>query len=179
MRIRVEPDVLRTLSSQLHNAAEQIQHLTSELERALQSMSWESSAREDLLRQWQQARRLSEHIHSSLRTMGTQLNTKADQFQTADHQYSTILSFAHSSQARPAMMFRQSFSGTSALLTEQGERMMNISDPSSVMTVIRGAEYRAADLHGDILRQASLEQPSDWHFSDPAFIRNEHATAQS
>ncbi|MMZ71241.1 hypothetical protein D1872_345430 [compost metagenome] len=64
-------------------------------------------------------------------------------------------------------------------MTEQSERMMNISDPSSVMTVIRGAEYRAVDLHGDILRQASLEQPSDWHFSDPAFIRNEHAAAQS
>ncbi|MFB5673709.1 WXG100 family type VII secretion target [Paenibacillus terreus] len=176
MRIRVEPDVLRTLSGQLQNAAEQIQQITSGLEQALQSLEWEVSAREAVMDQWRQGKRLSEQIHVCLRTLGSQLSSKADQFQGADQSYNTILGSVN--LGRPTALFLQTISSSPSILSESDHDAGRISDPQSVISAIGGKEADSdAQVSDSILKLASLQQPQDWHFADPAYNRNEPAAS--
>ncbi|MDP4097428.1 WXG100 family type VII secretion target [Paenibacillus sp. P96] len=176
MRIRVEPDVLRTLSGQLQSAAEQIQQITSGLEQALQSLEWEVSAREAVMDQWIQGKRLSEQIHVGLRLLGSQLSSKADQFQAADHSYNTILDSVN--LGRPTALFQQTISSSPSILSNSDQNIGRISDPQSVISVIggRGADSDA-QVSDSILKLASLQQPQDWRFADPTYNRNEPAAS--
>ncbi|MFB5759606.1 WXG100 family type VII secretion target [Paenibacillus medicaginis] len=171
MRIRVEPDVLRTLSGQLQNAAEQIQQITGGLEQTLQSLEWDMSAREAVMDQWRQGKRLSEQIHACLRMLGSQLNSKADQFQAADQSYNTILGSMN--LGRPTALFQQTISASPSILSDSDQNASRISDPLSVISVIggKGAESDA-QVSDSILKMASLQQPQDWRFSDPSSNRN-------
>ncbi|MDQ0496644.1 MULTISPECIES: WXG100 family type VII secretion target [Paenibacillus] len=175
MRIRVEPDVLRGLSGQLQHAAEQIQQLTAGLEQALQSLDWDVSARETVLDHWMQAKRMSEQIHAYLHTSGAQLNRKAEEFQSVDHNYQTILSFASQSLGRPVTMLDWSNQQSPSILpgqTSEGSGL--ISNPQSVVHAITGIPSSdVGTLNQDILEQASSGSPQDWYFTDPSVVRDQ------
>jgi WXG100 family type VII secretion target len=176
MRIRVEPDVLRGLSGQLQHAAEQIQQLTGGLEQTLQTLDWDVSARESVLNHWMQVKRMSEQIHTYLHTLGTQLNRKAEQFQSVDHNYHTILSFASHQLGRPVTMLDWSNqqSPSSILPGHPSEGSGPISDPQSVVHAIAGVQSSdTGTLNQDILKQASSSSPQDWYFADPTVIRDQ------
>ena len=175
MRIRVEPDVLRGLSGQLQHAAEQIQQLTAGLEQALQSLDWDVSAREAILNHWMQAKRMSEQIHAYLHTSGTQLNRKAEQFQSVDHNYQTILSFASQPLGRPVTMLDWSNQQSPSILPGQASEGSGlISNPQSVVHAIAGVQSSEVEtLHQDILMQASSSSPQDWYFTDPSTARDQ------
>ncbi|WP_149096535.1 WXG100 family type VII secretion target [Paenibacillus terrae] len=175
MRIRVEPDVLRGLSGQLQHAAEQIQQLTAGLEQTLQSLDWDVSARESVLNHWMQAKRMSEQIHAYLHTSGTQLNRKAEQFQSVDHNYHTILSFASQPLGRPVTMLDWSNQQSPSILPGQpSEGSGPISDPLSVVHAIAGVQSSdAGTLNQDILKQATSSNPQEWYFADPAIVRDQ------
>ncbi|TKH43267.1 hypothetical protein C1I60_17120 [Paenibacillus terrae] len=176
MRIRVEPDVLRGLSGQLQHAAEQIQQLTAGLEQALQSFDWDVSARESVLNHWMQAKRMSEQIHAYLHTSGTQLNRKAEEFQSVDHNYHTILSFASQPLGRPVTMLDWSNQQSPSILPGQPSEGSSgpISDPQSVVNAIAGVQSSDAGmLNQDILKQASSSNPQEWYFADPAIVKDQ------
>lgn len=175
MRIRVEPDVLRGLSGQLQHAAEQIQQLTAGLEQTLQSLDWDVSVRETVLNYWMQAKRMSEQIHAYLHTTGMQLNQKAEQFQSVDHNYHTILSFAGQPLGRPVTMLDWSNQQSPSILPGQTlEGSGLISNPQSVVHAITGiTSADAGTLNQDILKQASSSSPQDWHFTDPSAARDQ------
>ncbi|MDO7905720.1 WXG100 family type VII secretion target [Paenibacillus sp. JX-17] len=173
MRIRIEPDVLRTLGSQLQHAAEQIQQVTAGLERALQSLEWDVNVREVIWNEWQQCKRLSEYIHSQLRSLGIHIHHKADQFQQADQDYHSFMTATAAGMARPASMLGMVTERTLSIFQNSG--MMGggtVSDPSSVMNVI--AIHKDGESHpvwGDqreILQHATLQTPQPWVFKDPS-----------
>lgn len=177
MRIRVEPDVLRGLSGQLQHAAEQIQQLTVRLEQALMVLDLDVSARESVWNQWRQAKQLSEHINTYLHTHGTGLGRKAEQFQTADHSYQTILSSVATPLGKPVAMLNWAVRDSSSILPVPPVERESISNPQSVMSAIAGTDHSyRGDAYQDILRQASEDSPQDWRFADPAVVRDEQAT---
>lgn len=174
MRIRVEPDVLRTLSGQLQSVAEQIQQMTNGLEQGLQSLEWEVLARGAVIDQWRQGKRLSEQIHICLREFGSQLSSKADQFQAADQNYHTILDSTNS--GRPIALFMQTISSSPSILSEVDQNAGRISDPQSVIRVIGGQETKVdAGVNASTLKLAAMQRPQEWYFADPAYNGTEPA----
>lgn len=175
MRIRVEPDVLRGLSGQLQHAAEQIQQLTAGLEQVLQSLDWDLTVRETVFNHWMQAKRMSEQIHAYLYTSGAQLNRKAEEFQSVDHNYHTILSFASQPLGRPVTMLDWSNQQSPSILPGQtSERSGLISNPQSVVYAITGIPSSDAGIpNWDILEHASSSSPQDWYFTDPSVARDQ------
>ncbi|MBN3522486.1 WXG100 family type VII secretion target [Paenibacillus apiarius] len=138
MRIIVQPDALRALSRQLLIAAEQLNQIQSILSHALQSLAWETSVREAIMQQWQQAARLSSQIHAMLFELSRHVQTKADQFQTADQQTNSILGSAYGIGSATALYAGMGLAGTSLILPGAGAGIGAISNPNSAVRAMGG-----------------------------------------
>ncbi|MNS23177.1 hypothetical protein D3C72_549850 [compost metagenome] len=86
MRIRMEPEQMRTLSKNLQQSAEQLRQMAAGLNQLLHSLIQESGSLGSVTEQWQQAHRLSEQLHTELHRIGRFVETKADAFQGLEHE---------------------------------------------------------------------------------------------
>ncbi|RUT29827.1 WXG100 family type VII secretion target [Paenibacillus zeisoli] len=86
MRIRMEPEQMRTLSKNLQQSAEQLRQMAAGLNQLLHSLIQESGPLGSVTEQWQQAHRLSEQLHTELHRIGRFVETKADAFQGLEHE---------------------------------------------------------------------------------------------
>ncbi|WP_433943229.1 WXG100 family type VII secretion target [Paenibacillus sp. SN-8-1] len=86
MRIRMEPEQMRTLSKNLQQSAEQLRQMATGLNQLLHSLIQESGPLGSVTEQWQQAHRLSEQLHTELHRIGRFVETRADAFQALEHE---------------------------------------------------------------------------------------------
>lgn len=165
MRIRVEPNVLRTLSSQLKLAAEQIQQTIVVLERALSSIEGDTAVHEGIVYEWMRTKQLASFIETELVRFGSELSRKAEDFIRADEDYHTILSYIDYSNVSPMRML-QSQQITS--LRNNELTSFAVSNPKSAVMAIHQS-YSTDDGNGiSVLHQASETNPRGWVFKDPA-----------
>lgn len=166
MRIRVEPDVLRTLSSQLKLAAEQIQETIVVLERALSSVEGDTAVHEGIVYEWMRSKQLAAFIKSEFERFGSELSRKAEDFTRADEDYHTILNYIDYSNASPMRML-QSQQITS--LRNNEITSFTVSDPKSAVMAIHASYNSNIDRNDpSILLQASETNPRGWIFKDPS-----------
>lgn len=165
MRIRVEPNVLRTLSSQLKLAAEQIQQTIVVLERALSTIEGDTAVHEGIVYEWMRSKQLASFIETELERFSSELSRKAEDFTRADEDYHTVLSYIDYSNVSPMRML-QSQQITS--LRNNELTSFAVSNPKSALMAIHQSD-RFADGNGiGVLLQASETNPSGWIFKDPA-----------
>ena len=165
MRIRVEPNVLRTLSSQLKLAAEQIQQTIVVLERALSSIEGDTAVHEGIVYEWMRSKQLAAFIETELERFGSELSRKAEDFTRADEDYHTVLSYIDYSNVSPMRML-QSQQITS--LRNNELTSFAVSNPKSAVMAIHQS-YNSEDGNGiEVLLQASETNPRGWIFKDPA-----------
>lgn len=86
MRIKMEPEQMRTLSKNLQQSAEQLRQMAAGLNQLLHSLIQESGPLGSVTEQWQQAHRLSEQLHTELHRIGKFVENKADAFQGLEHE---------------------------------------------------------------------------------------------
>lgn len=144
MRIIVTPDALREGSRQLQATAEQLENIQSSLERSLQSIEWEASIKTAVEQKWQQAAWLSAQIHTLLHELSKQLQSKADQFQTADQQAHPILGQAYQIGSAASLYSTIGIGGASLIIPAAGTQVGAISNPSAVVRAIATQEDKGS-----------------------------------
>lgn len=138
MRISVEPDALRALSSQLKQSGEQINQIRAVLNQAMGSLVNEMATVEIIMNQWRSANLQGEQITSMLMEMANTLQIKGDQFQTVDDQPVSIYRNPTLSSFSPVAMFGANKEKDSQLLFGFGQESSIISNPSSAVAAVVG-----------------------------------------
>ncbi|WP_454190666.1 WXG100 family type VII secretion target [Paenibacillus sp. Marseille-Q7038] len=164
MRIRVEPNVLRTLSSQLKLAAEQIQQTIVVLERALSTIEGDTAVHEGIVYEWMRSKQLASYIETELERFSSELSRKAEDFTRADEDYHTVLSYIDYSNVSPMRML-QSQQITS--LRNNELTSFAVSNPKSALMAIHPSGSSDEGNGLGVLLQASETNPRGWIFKDP------------
>jgi len=144
VRIIVTPDTLRQGSRQLQATAEQLNAIQSSLERSLQTLEWEVSIKAAIGEKWQQASRLSAQIHTLLFDLSQQLQSKADQFQSADQQAHPILGHAYQIGSAASLYSTIGIGGASLIIPALGTQVGAISNPNAVVRAIGTQEDKGS-----------------------------------
>ncbi|MCM3782837.1 WXG100 family type VII secretion target [Neobacillus mesonae] len=167
MRIRVEPDVLRTLSSQLKHAAEQIQQIVVGLEQALGGIEGDTAVHEGIVYEWMRSKQLAGHIELELERFGTELLRKAENFKLADEEYKSFLSHVDFTNVSPMRMLQ---SQNLDSIKSDNFIAHSISNPRSAVMAIQQS-WAGGDKLNDVgtLRLATELNPKGWKFTDPSF----------
>lgn len=166
MRIRVEPDVLRTLSGQLQHAAEQIQQIVVGLEQALGRIEGDTAVHEGIVYEWMRSKQLAGHIELELERFSSELLRKANHFKQSDEDYHSFLAHVDYTNVSPMRMLQSQHLES---INSDKPLVFSVSNPRSAVMAIQQS-WSPEDQLNDMgtLRLATELNPAGWKFTDPS-----------
>ncbi|GIP21550.1 WXG100 family type VII secretion target [Paenibacillus sp. J22TS3] len=145
MRIRMEPEQMRTLSKNLYQSAEQLRQMAASLNQLLYPLNQESGTLGTVSEQWQHAHRISEQVHAELYRIGQFVETKADAFQSLENEPGTLQNGAQiAAVGSAAAMFAGLFAVRNVILPGNYEMQGVISNPESAVQAVRNEKHQSS-----------------------------------
>lgn len=157
MRIRMEPEQMRTLSKNLYQSAEQLRQMVAGLNQMLYSLNPESGALGSVSEQWQQAHRLSEMVHAELHRIGQFVETRADAFQSLENEPGVLQDGAQiAAIGSAAALFAGLFAVRNSVILPGSYEMHGvISNPESAVQAVRNEKHTLAEQKWEVFPSSS------------------------